>query len=73
MSREGYYRKKRGSTYSVTSTEFFLSSNNSSASLGSIERTLSLNGGLSGSSAATSLASNLSDGIPVVHDVGLLT
>jgi hypothetical protein len=62
----GRGRERRA--YSVSSTKFLLSSDDSTTSLSSVERTLASHDGLTSSSASTGPASNLRDGIPVIHD-----
>jgi hypothetical protein len=54
--------------YSISSSKFLLSSDDSTTSLSSVERTLASHDGLTSSSASTGPASNLRDGIPVIHD-----
>ena len=55
-------------TYRVTSAEFLLCANYSSAALGSVECTLASDHSLASCPGATGLASNFRDGVPVVHD-----
>ena len=54
-------------THRVTSTKFLLGTNDVATSLGCVERGFASDNGLSRSTSAAGLASNLGDGIPVVH------
>lgn len=46
--------------------------NDGAATLGSVERTLSLDGGLTVGTRATGLAADLGDGVPVAHFEGVV-
>ena len=65
-----WHEERQGRTYRVTSAEFLLSSNNGSASLSSVQSRFAAHDGLLGGSAAAGLASNLRDGVPVIHLAG---
>lgn len=62
---------KRWDSYRVTCSELLLSAQNGTGTLSSVELSLATDNSLALSSTAVGAASNLGNGIPVVHSCGL--